>query len=267
MGLGLRFSHFDDILENKPTVPWFEVITDDFLISGPHFEKLEKLRSHYPIVFHSVGLNLGGVDPLEEKTLKNFKRLYQQFEPQYISDHLCWSQHAGKFHHDLLPIPKTKEGLENICSRINYLQEYFSRPLVVENITSYVDFKNEEFSEIDFIKEVCKRTDCSLLLDISNVLINHQNRKLDFQPYLDNFFIDRVTYCHLAGGVSSGGLTIDSHSENVAKKDVAVLKQVFRKQRYIPCIIERDSNIPSFKNLNEERAEIAERLYDETAEV
>ena len=57
IGLSLRFPQFDDILKFDHDVPWFEVITDDFLVQGPHWKKLTRLRQEKAIAMHSIGMN------------------------------------------------------------------------------------------------------------------------------------------------------------------------------------------------------------------
>ena len=136
VGLGLRFQHFDHIIKEKPNTDWFEVIADDFLSSGPHWEKLQELCKTYPIVMHSVGLNIGGTQKFVGQHLKKYRTIYDTFSPLWISDHLCWSAHNGFYHHDLLPIPKTHAALQHASDRINYLQDFFSRGLCIENITA-----------------------------------------------------------------------------------------------------------------------------------
>ena len=261
VGVGLRFPHFNDILNSQPKSNWVEVMTDDFLSAGPHHDKLLALREQIPMAFHSVGLNIGGTDPFNGDYLKTFKDLYDKYEPFLISDHLCWSTHQGRYHHDLLPIPKTKEALVHVCRRIDELQNYFQRPLTVENITTYIDFKEEDFSEIDFIKTLQKTTGCFLLLDITNVRINHTNRKEDSSHYFDNFPLEEVRQVHLAGGQWDGDTLIDSHSHPVSTEDLDTLKELYHSGRLkAPALIERDASLPSFKELEAERQNVEEVL-------
>lgn len=262
IGLGLRFPHFDDILREKPKIPWFEVIADDFLNDGPHFEKLDLLRTDYPIALHSVSLNLGGVDEFNPDYLNTLKQVYERYQPSWISDHLCWTSHGGKHHHDLLPIPRTQQGLDNVCSRINYLQDYFKRPLVVENVTAYLDFQEEDYSESEFLQAIIEKTDCYLLLDISNVQINLANRGLAQENWWQDYPLDKVWQIHLAGGRFNGEITIDTHSECVAEADIHVLKKIYEQGYKIPAMIERDANIPSFLELESERQQVEKIVYE-----
>jgi uncharacterized protein (UPF0276 family) len=262
MGLGLRFDHFDEIIESKPKTPWFEVIVEDFLSEGPHHKKLEKLREDYPIALHSIGLNLGGVDAFDIDHLNKFKEIYQRFEPNWISDHLCWSAINGVKHHDLLPIPRTQEALRNVCERISYFQDFFNRQLVIENITAYIDYQESVFSEIDFLTEIVKTTGCGLLLDITNARINAQNRKVDFKDYFESFPLESVKQIHLSGGSVDNGVLIDSHNSEVNAVDIEILSGILSKGYKIPAMIERDADIPSFEVLEEERKSISKASYE-----
>lgn len=260
VGIGLRFQHFDRIINTRPKTPWFEVMVDDFLSSGPHHEKLVQLCDQYRIAMHSVGLNLGGTQDFHKPTLDQFRKIYDTFKPLWISDHLCWSSHNGNFHHDLLPIPRTKDALEHVCKRINYLQDFFSRPLCIENITSYLDFKHEDFDEVEFLNRIVEKTACFLLLDISNVLINHTNRKKDPDKYFEGIPLDAVKQVHLSGGAWDGDTLIDSHSEIVDSEDIKYLSQLIKKGLQAPILIERDANLPDFATLENERLSIAEAI-------
>ena len=263
VGLGLRFDHFPDILANPPKTPWFEVIVEDFLSPGPQHAHLLTLRENKPIAFHSIGLNLGGISRFDIGLLGKYKDLYDKYQPKLITDHLCWSEHGGRFHHDLLPIVKTKEALKNVCERVSYLQDFFQRELCLENITSYIDYKDEDFGEIEFIEAMTQKTGCKLLLDISNVLINHNNRKLDPKDYFAQFPLHAVKQVHISGGSfdSDTGWMIDSHSDKVALDDIEILKALREKGLDAPVLVERDAEVPPFKDLEEERLEIERRVY------
>jgi uncharacterized protein len=263
LGLGLRFPHIDEILSKKPDTLWFEVTTDDFLSEGPHHQKLLKIREDYPINFHSIGLNVGGVDTFEKEYLNSFKVLYEKFEPTYISDHLCWSAHGGKYHHDLLPVLRNKESLDHVISRINYLQDYFKRPLLLENITSYIDYKDNIYSESEFIKNICEQTGCFLLLDVSNVLVNAKNKSVNPVDFFEHYPLERVKQGHLAGGfLTENNVVIDTHSDMVEIEDIQFLKDIYNKGFNFPVIIERDANLPSFLQLEDERLKIQGLLDD-----
>jgi len=247
-GLGLRFPYFDDILKTKPQLDWIEVIAEDFLMPGPHHFKLMKLRELYPIVFHCVGLNVGGIDDFNYNHLFQYKSLFEKFCPLNISDHLCWSMIDNIYHHDLLPIPKTKKALLNTCERINILQDYFQTTLVLENVTEYIQFKVDEYSTFDFLKETTLRTGHKILLDITNLKINSFNHKLSIHKMTSNIPINEVQYVHFSGGEIEDDLYIDTHSSKVNHEDLITYKNIFKNKK-IPVLLERDSNLPAYQEM------------------
>ena len=261
VGLGLRFDHFDEILAARPT-NWFEVIADDFLTPGPHHDKLTTIAETSPLVFHSVGMNLGGVDPLDETYLKRMVELHARYNPAWVSDHLCWTAHAGHHHHDLLPFPKTKEALHNVANRIKQVQDILGRQLAVENITSYIDFRDEEYSEGEFLTALVERTGCALLLDVSNIMINHRNRKHDPATYFADYPLNAVVQVHLAGGTIEEDVEIDAHTSSVHHQDIEMVASLYARGLNAPVMIERDANIPPFADLEAERRVVQEMLNE-----
>ncbi len=221
------------------------------------------LRANYPIVFHSIGFNIGGTQAFDLNYLSQFKTLYSKFKPELISDHLCWSAHEGNYHHDLLPIPRTSQSLTHVCDRIDFLQNYFERTMAVENITSYIDFKQTDIPEEDFITEIIKKTGCLLLLDITNLMINSKNKKFNPNSFLKKIPFDSIAYIHIAGGTQRGEIVIDTHGEAVPQSDLDLLKNVLNKRIDIPVLLERDANIPVFSELEYERSSIEGFLKDE----
>ena len=260
VGLGLRFVHFDELIANQLRIPWLEVIADDFLSIGPHHEKLLQLRANTPIVLHGIGLNLGGVTPLDKKYLQHLQDMKEKFQPTWISDHLCWSMHEGRYHHDLLPIPRTKEGLINVVARIQQAQDFLQEPLLIENITAYVEFKEQDFDEIEFITEITQQTGCFLLFDVNNIFMNEKNLGLSVEEYFKKLPWDKVRQVHLAGGENIDDLWVDTHGSPVAEETLSYYKRVISKYGPIPAMIERDMNIPSLEVLNKERLYVEESL-------
>ena len=118
-GLGLRSKHYDYIIENKPKIDWFEIISENYMDSkGRPRILLDQVRESYPIVMHGVSMSIGSTDPLNKTYLQRLKKLAEDIEPEWISDHLCWTGINGKNTHDLLPVPLTEEALEHVVGRI-----------------------------------------------------------------------------------------------------------------------------------------------------
>lgn len=235
------------------------MILEDFLTAGPHHQKLELLRADYPIVFHSVGLNIAGTDPFDLNLLQRYKDIYARFEPEWVSDHLCWSSNKGVYHHDLLPFPKTEEALKHVTKRVLFLQEFFEQTIVIENITSYLQL-SDSIAEPSFLNKLVAATDCELLLDISNVLINAANHHFDPSEFFEPLNMRAVRQIHLSGGAFDGVRMIDSHSSTVNELDIEVTRHLLRKHGPIPVLLERDDNIPSFQSLHDEMETISRKI-------
>src|SRR5216683_7810704 len=141
LGVGLRTVHFDYILEKRPKVDWFEIISENFMDSGGRPRHvLEQIAERYPVVMHGVSLSIGSTDPLNFDYLSRLKRLADTVKARWVSDHLCWTGVAGLNAHDLLPIPLNEETLAHVVQRIRTVQDFLERPLVLENPSSYVTF-------------------------------------------------------------------------------------------------------------------------------
>src|SRR5215469_1357104 len=109
-GVGLRRPHYLHILERRPPMDWFEVISENFMVEGGRpLEVLEGVRARYTVVMHGVGLSIGSADPLNRRYLKDLSQLIRRVEPAWVSDHLCWTGIGGRNLHDLLPLPYTEE--------------------------------------------------------------------------------------------------------------------------------------------------------------
>jgi uncharacterized protein (UPF0276 family) len=93
-GLGLRTEHYSYILEHKPAVDWFEILSENYMVpGGKPLDYLDKIRNDYPMVMHGVSLSIGSTDALNSDYLKNLKKLMRRVQPQWISDPvLDWPQ-------------------------------------------------------------------------------------------------------------------------------------------------------------------------------
>lgn len=259
MGLGLRQPHFSEIIETKPDVPWFEALADNYFGDGGlPLCQLEQVRSHYPMVFHCVGMNLGSVDPLDTGYFEALKRVIKQFEPAWVSDHLCWTGVAGKQHHDLLPLPYTDETVRHVADRILKAQELLGRQILIENASSYIQYRDFEMTEWEFLTEVARRSDCLILLDINNMYVNSVNHGFNPSDYLTALPRERVHQLHLAGYDQDKFVLIDTHGEDVAEPVWRLYREALQHFGPVPTSIERDNSIPGFEELLAEKAE-AER--------
>lgn len=249
-GLGLRPAHYDEIINAKPAIDWFECLTEDFIdLHGPDFLALEKIRAHYPISLHGVGLSIGSSDPLNNKYLSDLKKLIEFVNPIFVSDHFCWTGIDKINTHDLLPLPYTDEAIDHVVSRIIKVQDFLGRQMMFENVSSYVDFSHSSICEWEFIAEIVKRADCFILLDINNIYVNAFNHGFSPDDYLRGIPVERVKQFHLSGHKNCGTHIIDTHDDQITNAVWSLYQKAVVQFPDTPLIIERDANIPSLAEL------------------
>lgn len=249
-GLGLRPNYYEEILTSKPDLDWFEILTENYLIpGGKPLYYLDKIREHYPIVMHGVSLSLGSSDPLDFDYLKQVQELASRIEPAWISDHLCWTGVHGLNTHDLLPVPYTSEAIQHIVSRIQVIQDFLKRPFLIENVSSYLTYKQSEMSEWDFILEIVKQSGCYLLLDVNNVYVSSFNHNFDPMDYINSMPLGRVAQIHLAGHTNHVDYIIDTHNAPVIEPVWDLYEATIHRLGPVSTMIERDDNMPDFSEL------------------
>ena len=249
-GIGLRSCHYKTIIETQPAIGWFEAVSENYMVDGgPSLNYLDAIRQNYPMVLHGVGLSLGSTEPLNQTYLKKLKHLQERVEPTWISDHLSWSSAHGQYLHDLLPLPFTQEAINHVVERIRHTQDYLGTQILIENPSSYFEFKEDEMTEWTFINTIANQADCFILLDINNVYVSAINHGFDPEQYLANIAINRVKQFHLAGFTDNKHYLFDTHGELI-KQPVWDLYQV-ALQRFgkVPTLIEWDQNIPPLSTL------------------
>lgn len=253
-GLGLRPKHYSHILESKPSVDWFEIISENFMdTDGRPRRNLDKIREHYPLVMHGVALSIGTIDPLNSEYLTKLKKLADDIQPAWMTDHLCWTGVAHKNSHDLLPVPYTEEALRHIVQRLREVQDYLERPIAMENPSTYLEFKQSSMPEAEFIARMAEESGCNLLLDVNNVYVTCYNHRLDPKTYLDALPLERVIQIHLSGHTNKGTHIIDTHDDYVADDVWSLYKYVVHKAGRVPnTMVEWDDHIPEFDVLYEE---------------
>lgn len=268
-GLGLRTDHYETILEEKPPIDWLEIITENYLVPGGQpLYFLDKIREHYPMVMHGVSMSIGSCDPLDLDYLKQVKQLAQRVQPRWISDHLCWTGVQHKNTHDLLPLPYTSEAINHVADRIKQVQDFLGRQILIENVSSYVSYKDSAMAEWEFIKEIIQRADCFLLLDINNIYVSSVNHEFNPSDYIKAMPSDRIYQLHLAGHSNMGDYIIDTHDDAIVDSVWELYRETLRHHGLISTMIERDDNIPPLPTLLNElnhAREIADLLMEGAA--
>lgn len=247
-GVGLRSTHFP-YLESEPelNIKWFEAVSENYMDSlGRPRLMLRKLRRNHPIALHGVSMNLLSTEGLNNAYLKNLKTLIDEIEPFIVSDHLCWTGNRASNIHDLLPFPYTKDSLEIVINNIDHAQNKLGRTLVIENVSTYMTFKQSEFLEWDFLLEVTKKTDAKLLLDINNVYVSAKNHHFNPLTYLNSIPKNRVAQIHLAGFTDMGNFLFDTHSKPVYPEVWELFSHYIKEAHQVPFMMEWDEDIPEF---------------------
>lgn len=265
-GIGLRSPHLSEVRRTRPPVPWFEVHSENYFVSGgPSLQALLDIRRDYPISLHGVGMSIGSSDPLDQEHLRKLKLLVDAVQPAAVSEHLCWSSVEGRWLNDLLPLAYTNEALEQVCAHIDAVQEMLKRTILVENVSSYLRYHSEEMYEWEFVAQVARRTGCQILLDINNIHVSARNHRFNARDYLAGIPVGIVGEMHLAGYelVEEGGdeLLIDTHSRPVYPEVWALYQKALERFGDIPTLIEWDQDIPSLETLMAE-AEKAQAYLD-----
>ena len=251
-GLGLKPSHFREILDVRPDVGFFEVHAENYMVpGGPMHHYLGRIREHYPLSLHGVGLSIGADAPLDKAHLDALAVLIDRYAPQTFSEHLAWSSHGDFFLNDLLPLPYTATTLNRVCDHIDQVQTHLGCRMLLENPATYLEFSTSTLSETDFISEVIRRTGCGLLLDVNNAYVQCINHHHDSGAYIRALPLDQVGQIHLAGFATQADangdpLLIDSHGAPVAQDVWALYAEVLGLTGPIATLIERDNDIPPF---------------------
>ncbi|WP_417829803.1 DUF692 domain-containing protein [Thalassospira sp.] len=266
-GVGFKAEHAQDIFGNAPSVGWFEIHPENYMVAGgPRLAMLEELCAHYPVSMHGVGLSLGGGEPLSKTHLADLKRLVDRFNPAMVSEHIAWSAHEGLYMADLLPTPMTEQSLAQLVDAINTVQDFIGRRILIENPTSYVPLPQNSIPELDFVTEAAQRSGCGLLVDVNNVYISAHNLGFDANAFIDAVPGDLVGEIHLAGHEQDANLEddvlIDTHSRPVADPVWALFDRLVTRIGRRPTLIEWDNDVPGWDDLAREAAR-ADRHLDQ----
>jgi len=249
-GLGLRVDHYEAILAESPRVDWFEVLTENYLVpGGKPLGYLMRMRERYPLVMHGVSLSIGSTAPLDLDYLRQLKALAARVEPACISDHLCWTGVAGRNTHDLLPLPYTEEALAHVVERVRMVQDVLGRRILLENVSSYVAFRDSPLTEWGFLAEIAARADCLILLDVNNIYVSSVNHEFDPLEYLNAIPAERVQQIHLAGHENHGDYLIDTHDHPVPDPVWRLYAAALERCGAVSTMIERDDHIPPLGEL------------------
>ena len=251
VGIGLRIPHYQHILQQKPVVDWFEIISENFMVDGGRpLEILDQILAQYRVVQHGVSMYFGSAEPLNREHLKKLKRLVQRTRTPWLSDHLCWGSVDGRYTHDLLPMPYTFAAAKVTARKIREASDFLEVPIAVENVSSYAEFHVSEMTEWEFLTEVVERADCGILLDVNNIYVSAFNHGFDPYAYLNQIPAQRVAQIHIAGHSRYRKYILDTHDHAVIEPVWKLYAHAIQRTGQTATLLEWDAHIPSFDEVH-----------------
>ena len=251
-GIGLRARHHDDLLRQRPDIGWLEAHSENYFADGgAQIDYLLQLRETYPLSLHGVGLSLGSTDALDREHLWRLKRLVHLSEPGLVSEHLCWGSVNGTFANDLLPLPYTEEALRHMIRRVGEIQDFLGRQILIENVSSYLQFECSEMPEWEFLAALAFESNCGVLLDVNNIYVSSRNHGFDARKFIAHVAPVGVSEIHLAGHtvkpLEHGEILIDTHSAPVCDAVWELYEFAIDRLGPVPTLIEWDAEIPALE--------------------
>jgi uncharacterized protein (UPF0276 family) len=255
----LRFRHHREVLEARPAATWFEVHVENYMGGGSAPGFLDAIRRDYPISLHGTGLSLGSAEGLDAAHLARVREVVERFEPGLVSEHLSFSVAGGTYLADLLPLPMTEEALGVVCRNVAQVQDRLKRRLLVENPSTYVQFRHSTIPEWEFLALVAKRTGCGILCDVNNIYVSACNHGWRASAYLEALPPAAIGEIHLAGHSvrhidAARTIRIDDHGSRVAPEVWALYAEALARFGPVPTLIEWDTDVPTMAVLLEEAA-------------
>ncbi len=266
VGIGLRVPHYRHILEKKPVVDWFEIISENYMIDGGRpLAVLDSILDQYRVVQHGVSMYFGSADPLSREHLRRLKSLVRRTKTSWLSDHLCWGSVDGTYTHDLLPMPYTFEAARITAEKVRQAQDFLEIPIAVENVSSYAEFHVSQMTEWEFLNEVVEQADCGILLDVNNIYVSSQNHNFDPRKYVDAIPAERVAQIHIAGHSKFEKYILDTHDHPVLDPVWSLYARAIDRCGPTATLLEWDDSIPSFDEVHAEALKANRFLHPEKA--
>ena len=261
IGVGLRIPHLDHILERKPVVDWFEIISENYMVDGGKpLVTLDRILEQYRVVQHGVSMYFGSAERLNREHLKRLKSLVKRTKTPWLTDHLCWGSVDGRYTHDLLPMPYTFEAAKLTARKIKQARDFLEVPIAVENVSSYAEFHASEMTEWEFLNEVVERADCGVLLDVNNIYVSSRNHEFDPNDYLNAVDPERVMQIHIAGHSKFEKYILDTHDHPVIGPVWKLYQKAIELCGPTPTLLEWDDRIPSFGEVHREALKAAKYM-------
>ena len=266
IGIGLRIPHYQHILEKKPVVDWFEIISENYMVDGGRpLHVLDQILEQYRVVQHGVSMYFGNASRPAREHLRKLKALVKRTGTPWLSDHLCWGSVDGRYTHDLLPMHYTWEAVETTAANIREVRDFVEVPIAVENVSSYAEFHMSEMNEWEFLNEVVERADCGILLDVNNIYVSSKNHGFDPKVYVDAVPPDRIAQIHVAGHSEYEKYILDTHDHPVLDPVWKLYAGAIARAGRTATLLEWDDRIPSFDDVHHEALKAARFLPNNEA--
>ncbi len=266
VGIGLRVPHYRHILEKKPVVDWFEIISENYMVdSGRPLTVLDQILDQYRVVQHGVSMYFGSAEPFSREHMRRIKDLVRRTRTPWLSDHLCWGSVDGTYTHDLLPMPYTFEAARRTAEKIREAQDFLEIPIAVENVSSYAEFHISQMTEWEFLNEVVEQADCGILLDVNNIYVSSQNHNFDPKDYIEAVPADRVAQIHIAGHSKFEKYILDTHDHPVLDPVWALYARAIERCGPTATLLEWDDSIPTFDEVHAEALKANRYLNSQAA--
>ncbi len=259
VGVGLRSSHYPHLLTRpKTAVSWFEAISENYMdTQGRPLEALLAVRRDYPVALHGVSLSAGGVEGPRPGYLERLKRLADRVEPWIVTDHLCFTGAHASNAHDLLPLPYTPEAVERVAVNVARTQDALGRPIALENVSSYLTYRESVMTEWEFLVAVARRAGCGILLDVNNIHVSATNHGFKAQEYLDAVPPELVRQIHLGGYTDMGDFLFDTHSRAPTEPVWELFRRAAARFAHAPVLVEWDEDVPAWPELEAQAVKAA----------
>lgn len=264
VGVGLRSVHYPHLLTRpKTAVRWFEAISENYMDSeGRPLDVLLQVRRDHPVALHGVSLSAGGVEGPRPGYLERLRRLAERVQPWIVTDHLCFTGAHASNAHDLLPLPYTEEAVETVAANVRRAQDVLGRAIALENVSSYLTYRESVMTEWEFLVAVARRAGCGILLDVNNVYVSARNHGFEPRAYIDAVPPELVKQLHLGGYTDMGDYLFDTHSRAPTEPVWDLFRRAAARFPAAPVLIEWDEDVPAWPEL-EAQAVKAASLWEE----
>ncbi len=282
-GVGLRHVHHAQALapdQAPAALAFVEVHSENFFADGgARLQVLHAARERWPISLHGVGLGLGSAVGIDDAHLDRLARLVARIDPVRVSEHACFCRAPGHLGgpvlhaNDLLPVAFTPASLSIMVANVQRAQERLARPILVENLSAYLQWADDTLAEPDFFNQLARRSGCGLLLDVNNLVVNGLNEPGGTPAsavaaacrWIDALDIAAVGEIHLAGYDDHAMPVIDDHGSRVHEPVWQVFAHAVRRLGPRPTLIEWDHQLPTWPELLAEAARAEHVIAEHSA--